>query len=150
MLLFGLLNCGVFKALNASARNQSRRASPNEKFLNRETSICFVPGPTKMFRPELPNVYSPGDVKAEASNQRSIVRSLEGKTPDATRFGNWDPVPVFRVLVCMSGVTGNPVRNVPMPFSCHPPATRSMALGVPASHFLPLPNGSSYEPLIVS
>src|SRR5436309_1887001 len=104
MLAFGLLNCGVLKALNASARNSSRRLSAKAKLLKTERSTCRVPGPYRMLRPELPKMYWLGAAKAEASNHRSMVRWLEGSSPDAIRFGNCDPVPVFRVFVCIVGV----------------------------------------------
>ena len=77
MLAFGLLNCGVLETLKASARNSSRRLSENLKFLNKERSTCFVPGPYRTFRPELPKMYWPGATKAEASNQRSMVRASD-------------------------------------------------------------------------
>src|SRR5439155_5560170 len=53
---FGLLNCGVFKKLNASARNCRRLlwSALNIKLLNRDKSICLVPGPYSAFRPALP------------------------------------------------------------------------------------------------
>src|SRR5262245_40503644 len=108
MLAFGLLNCGVLNALNASPRNSTRRLSRNAKFLKTERSTCFVPGPYKMLRPELPKTYWPGATKAEASNQRSMLRCPEGTSPDAVRFGNCDPIPVFSVFVCIVGVKGSP------------------------------------------
>src|SRR5690349_12773472 len=122
MLEFGLLNCGVLNALNASARNSIRRLSRKAKLLNSERSTCFVPGPYRMFRPELPKVYWPGATKADASNQRSMVRWSDGSSPDPMRFGNCDPVPVFSVFVCMVGVKGSPVWKVPIVLICHPPA----------------------------
>src|SRR3954467_3398931 len=99
MLEFGLLNCGVLNALKASARNCTLRVSANTKSLNSDISICFVPGPYRMLRPEFPKIYWPGATKAPASNQRSILRSLEGSSPDAIRLGNCEPVPVFRLFV---------------------------------------------------
>src|SRR4051812_49161523 len=109
MLAFGLLNCGVLETLNACARMSSRRLSGKTKFLNSERSTCFVPGPYRMLRPELPKMYWPGATNADASNQRSMLRWSEGSTPDAIRFGNCEPVPVFRLLVCMVGVKGSPL-----------------------------------------
>ena len=53
---FGLLNCGVFSTLKASARNCRRRrgAHLKAKSLKKEKSTCLVPGPNRIFRPELP------------------------------------------------------------------------------------------------
>src|SRR5215472_7000971 len=129
--------------LNASARNSTRRASENTKFLNNERSTCRVPGPYRTLRPELPKTYWPGATKAEASNQRSMVRSPAGSSPDAMRFGNCEPVPVFRLFVCIVGVKGSPVWKVPMVFTCHPPASHSMGPRALESQCRPLPNGSS-------
>src|SRR5260370_2855645 len=137
MLPFGLLNCGVLDTLNASARNSTRRLSENLKFLNKERSTCFVPGPYRVFRPELPKTYWPGATKAEASNQRSMLRASEGSSPDAMRFGNCDPVPVFRLLVCIVGVKGSPLWNVPIVLSCHPPASHCHGPVGPAGPSLP-------------
>src|SRR4051794_20479960 len=127
MLAFGLLNCGVLNALNASARNCRRRSpfSPSRKFLKSEKSICLVPGPYRIFRPELPNTYWLGATKAAASNHLVIERSLDGSTPEAMRLGNCDPLAVLRLLVCMVGVKGSPVRKLAMLFNCHPPAIHS-------------------------
>src|SRR6478609_3162958 len=101
MLEFGLLNCGVLNALKASARNCNRRLSEKSKFLNIERSTWSVPGPYRMLRPEFPKMYWPGATKADASNQRSMLRSAEDSSPDAMRFGNCEPVPVFKLFVCI-------------------------------------------------
>src|ERR1041384_167052 len=95
-------------------------------------------------------MYCPGATKAEASNQRSILRCADGSTPDATRFGNCEPVPVFRLFVCIVGVNGSPVWNVPMVLSCHPPATHWIGRAAPLIQCRPVPNGNSNVPLIVS
>src|SRR5689334_17773275 len=66
------------------------------------------------------------------------------------RFGNCEPVPVFRLLVCMVGVNGSPVRKVAMVLSCHPPAAHCSGPEALPSHRRPFPNGSSKLPLIVN
>jgi len=42
----------------------------------------------------------------------------DGSTPDPTRFGNCDRCRI-KLLVCIVGVKGRPVRNVAMLFICH-------------------------------
>ena len=62
MLALGLLNCGVFVTLETSPRNRSERlpSLPNMMLRNNEASNCFVPGPTSVLRPALPNTYCGG------------------------------------------------------------------------------------------
>src|SRR5438445_4905113 len=147
MLAFGLLNCGVLKVLNASARNCRRRSpfSPSWKFLNSEKSICLVPGPYRILRPELPYTYWAGATKAAASNQRLMERSLDGSTPEATRLGNCEPLAVLSVLVCMVGVKGSPVKRLTMLLNCQPPAINSSGRGAAVRKRLPRPNGNSHD-----
>src|SRR6476659_879543 len=100
-----------------------------------------------MLRPELPKMYWPGATKAAASNQRSLVRCEEGSSPDAMRFGNCEPVPVFRLFVCIVGVNGRPDWNVPIVLICHPPAIHCTGRAAVAIQRRPLPNGISNVPL---
>src|SRR5262245_1042239 len=138
MLAFGLLNCGVLNALKASARNSTRRASVIGKLLKSERSTCRVPGTCKMLRPELPQMYWPGARSAGAPDQGSMVRCESGSSPEAMRFGNCEPVPVFRLFVCMVEVNGKPVWNVPMELICHPPAIHCTGCAAALIHRRPL------------
>src|SRR6266849_1311016 len=145
MLELGLLNCGVFSVLKASARNCRRRSpfSPSAKLLNSEKSSCLVPGPRRMLRPELPKTNCAGATNALASNQRSIERWPEDTSPEAIRLGNCEPPPTFSELVCMVGVNGRPVKHEAILFSCQPPAISSTGLGAAVRKRFPLPKGIS-------
>src|SRR5436309_13524268 len=59
------------------------------------------------------------------------------------RFGNCEPPPTFKLLVCTVGVNGRPVKNVAILFSCQPPAIQSTGLGAAVRKRLPRPNGIS-------
>src|SRR5580704_9671966 len=78
----GVLNCGVFPILKASARNSSSCDSFHSgNFLNSEKSTSLVPGPSRILRPALPYRYKPGVVNAAVLNQWRTVRWSGGRFP---------------------------------------------------------------------
>src|SRR5262245_10247129 len=79
-----------------------------------------------------------------------MLRCWEGRLPDAMRLGNCEPVPVFKLFVCIVGVNGRPVWNVPMALICHPPAIHCRGRADPLIQCRPWPNGSWYVPLTAS
>src|SRR5581483_4999640 len=91
------------------------------KFLRTAISNSTVPGPYKMSRPEFPNWYCAGVVKALGSKYRLRVQS--GSTPEAIRFGRCVPV-LFVVLMDEVGVNGRPEYRFEMPLTSQPPMIR--------------------------
>src|SRR5687768_5533706 len=96
------------------------------------------------FRPAL--LTSPGAVGTTkvVSNQRSMVRSLEGRFGLRTQFPRTAP-PRFWLLTLIVWLTGSPVNNETSPPTCQPPSTQFP--GPEVSHDFPRPNGSSYTAL---
>ena len=65
--LCGTSKLGWFRKLNISTRNSNILASPSGILRMRAKSQVPIPGPVKIFRPALPNVYGAGALKAEES-----------------------------------------------------------------------------------
>lgn len=70
----GYLRLGWLRALNPSSRNSRLFRSPILKILDTARLSVTLPGPSRMLRPELPNVPDAGTEKHEASNHRWMVR----------------------------------------------------------------------------
>src|ERR1022692_2069655 len=97
-----------FVMLNDSQRNCTASVSPSRKRLDKDVLSAKVPGPSRMFRPELP--YR----KAPTGNTGNAVRSNHwsgegfGSVPLAMRLGRPAP-PVVISKFATFGVYGGPV-----------------------------------------
>src|SRR5580692_12643506 len=118
---FGNPNCGVLNMLNASARISRLVLSIRDIVRERPKSTLWNPGPVRMSRPELPNVYWAGVAKAEVSNQWPMVLWLDDRFPLPIRLGCW-VVPVLLPSTLSTGVNDSPLCAENMPVSSHPPA----------------------------
>src|SRR5271165_4985281 len=83
---------GWLSRLKDSARNSTVQFSRGWKRRCSAKSITSLPGPGRISRPALPNVYGAGSENALVLKKRSAVRWLEGKftlCPKTTlgRFG---------------------------------------------------------------
>src|SRR5262245_30742759 len=107
-----------------------------------DKSKLFTPGPITILRPELPKVLAGASAKADVLNQRSTIRSDDGKLPlsGPTRFARWTH-PRQPVLVRLPGaamVNGLPLPKAMMLMNCQPLMS---CLGNP---LCPFPNGRRY------
>src|SRR5215470_16082892 len=106
-------------------------------------SQFLIPGPRRMFRPELPIVPEAGTVNAERSKYRSIVGA--SSFPDPMRFGRRaysNPTPAGSGDPSV-GVNGNPDWYWTIPSSRQPPANLFTNDDRPSPKRFPFPKGSS-------
>src|SRR5271163_1420946 len=89
---FGLLNCGEFNALKASARNWKLRRPKTGKVFARERSVVNKCGPESRLRPAVPYVYRGGG--ANACVLMHPVRCPAPQSADgrATQSGRYAPL----------------------------------------------------------
>src|SRR4051794_10345006 len=83
----GLLKWGVFVRLKDSPRSSSVTRSVKLKLRNMEKSKFFRPGPTRIFRPTLPNVRSTGAENFDVSNHVTPVRTTPKIGTSPLTFG---------------------------------------------------------------
>src|SRR5437588_12525926 len=105
-------------------------------------STLKLPGATRNPRPAFPNVNCCAAVKADRSNQRSIVRSPTGRLPLPMRFGRSPPPPAeLETAAAAVGVNFSPVAIDQIPVTFQLPIICPAA---PRDAYLrPLPNGNS-------
>src|ERR1043166_303564 len=77
-LPFGLLNCGVFAKLKASARNEIRYFSLTLYPLDSDRSSVRVGGAYMLFPPKLPYVPGAARVTVSVANHLSGFRPMAG------------------------------------------------------------------------
>ena len=100
----------MLNALNASARNSTRRLSVNTKSLEqREIDLLRPRSVQNVAAGIAENVLAAARRTPTRRTSGRYLRCSEGSSPDAMRFGNCEPVPVFRLFVCIVGVNGSPV-----------------------------------------
>ena len=63
------------------------------------------------------------------------------------RFGHCPALPEFSRLLTITGVNGEPLLNVSMLFSRHPPMNACSAPCASPANFLPRPKGNAYVQL---
>src|ERR1700678_3940977 len=115
-----------------------------------DESRFLSPGPMPIRRPQLPNSSMGAPVTLGVVS--GTVNAAGLNQPSTPAFGSFRGTPGTQLatlnvlntggstLVRMS--VGNPPRRVRMPFTTHPPSTRS-ATPPPDMNFLPGPKGSS-------
>src|SRR5262249_32177540 len=91
------------------------------------------PGPSRMLRPELPNVFAGCTTKSAALNHRFTLRWDAGRTPVPTRFGRASVAasPVFDGSKPTATVKGMPDCSAAMPDNCQPVRTDLASHDVP-------------------
>ena len=83
----GLAKLGWFNALVAIMRKRSAPRSAIANFFQMPRLSTTRPGPKITERAELPKRPLGGTTKADASNQRTMERSLSGRLPSRMRSG---------------------------------------------------------------
>src|SRR5262249_52484739 len=87
MFALGRAKFGWLNAFAADIVKVNLSRSVKSKFFAKEMWCIWYPGPSRTSEPLLPKRPGGGTAKHDASNQRLMLRSLDGRLPLQTRSG---------------------------------------------------------------
>src|SRR4029077_6591231 len=127
-----------------SARNCTVKFSETLVFLKSDRSTSAKPGPVSVPRPTLPKVPKAGSEKAFGLNHSVELPSMTGPEKLAFTLGRSGFLvsPSPDRFEPTSGVNGNPLKKVLIPFNCHPPISLLSRPLAAVIQRLPGPKGS--------